>query len=1330
MRNDSPLPKRTLTHKQEACLAPAANRIVSAGAGSGKTLVLVEKIGRLLIGTGAPGSAVETEDFLALTFTRKAAGEMRGKVYQDLLERIKKPASYAEQTRLERVRERFQTAKITTIHGFASSLIRSNPVTLGIDPDFQLLEDAAGAEAVRDAVNRVLRNHWKSKDPKLIELMALWEPYRLRKVVEALLRRPIEFRELCDCCDVEELLALVDHVRKTRWAEIMAMSQEDEGWSAQLDVAHDHCLGVLRKTGNSRKQQEDREKAQRLIDQFVEPLREFLSIAAPENFDLVALKTLRRQVKEIGSFRWNGPTALKIVDGIAEAVGPWLGSMEREQKALEWTRNLLDLAEEAYTRLDREKRVLGRLFHDDLLILSRDLCNQEPDRSRGPIRHLLVDEFQDTDPTQWDMILSLARGNGNTPQNLFLVGDVKQAIYGFRGADHTVFRSAREFLSEISGETNIEVVLDDNFRSLTEPLHFTNELFSRMFPTVEGESDPYSVPAQPLVSKREGDDPSSVVFLICDYANEDPWIAEARGVVDYLRRIYSGQDPRYARISAMMKEGTRTVGILFRTYAPMAHYIGELSRSGLPFSVYHGRTFFETIEVQTLMSLLSWMADPGDDSALAAVLRSPLCAWTDEDLAAVADPGRKVRLPGETLLQKGCPPDPLPKTLEILVGSANADGASRSRQLSNISSVLGGGVRGGTLVSDVESDQVLLPSGASLTRTWTRLQRIRRLAGHLSLSETLRLALDGTTGTIALRGAVRGLQTSANIEKFLQLVRDLEESRHSSPQVVVQALRELEEEGPGVAEAEPPTSERSAIQLMTIHAAKGLEFPLVIPACTGKSSGGATVPFAQRVTLADGAKPGGLRRMTLCGIDFPDPAADYDPTPTMLKTFVKEHYAQQTESEEKRLLYVALTRACDHLLVPLCVAEEKIRAPRGSSARFMLDAAPQIEQAILSGDAGLDFGEGTCEFRYFEGVWAETVQPGISVDDQIRAINNFTFDPPVHENQTQELPYRRRIRVTVTDLMTFRKCPRLFYFERFFRAPDASAYFGDGSVPDREPLQEGAGRVVGSIMHHMLQLHERGLIEWKPGTPWPDEILDALDRTVRGYCRSVGTLPEIRGIVEVDKDPLSLPSPARGEGLPAPSLDGRGKGRMTSDAALLEATVLGHLENLARSGILAESPDRERGVLREIPFELDYGEFVVAGAIDRLEQMADTTWRLGKNSNHTGTWRLLDYKTTSLEGRTKEEVVRDECYDLQLILYASAAARILGEPVSCAAVVFTADPVNPLFPIETDAQADAAGLDDLLREVRTALDAGLNGFAPTRRTCHACPYEEFDLCRT
>ncbi len=1253
MHADNPTAAPALTEKQEACLARAPNRIVSAGAGSGKTTVLVERIGRLFVEGGQQARPLNTENLLALTFTRKAAGKMRTRVYEDLVQRLSRQTGPGEIGHLQQIIERFQTVKITTIHGFASSLIRANPVAVGVDPDFQLVEEAVSARAVREAVNTTLRDYWQKQQPTLVEILRLWEPYQVRKQIEELLHKPIEFRELCVCHGSTGPLDLITATREAKWAELRLHALDDPGWMAQLDTIKDHCHGVLQEKGNSQALRKKRDKAQRLIEEFVGPLHQALQARSPEEFDTGRLADLRRKVKEIGVFQWDAPTGVQLVDQIMEVAAPWFGDMDRERKALEWIGALLGLAQDAFTHLEKTKKERARLFHDDLLILAQDLCERDPRKAKGAMTHFLVDEFQDTDPIQWEMIRKLSMKDGHGPRDLFLVGDVKQAIYGFRGADHTVFKSAREVLARVSPDP--EIVLDDNFRSLTGPLHFTNELFSRIFVQQEGESDPYAVPEQPLVPKRQSEAPSSVVFLVGDPQDNDPWAVEANAVVNRLSADFSKEDPRLGCLGEMAAKGETAVGILFRSYAPMTHYMNALTHAGLPFSVYQGRTFFDTPEVGAMLGLLAWMADPADDVALASVLRSPICAWTDEDLAAVA---------------LSCQASQRP-----------------------LHEVLGSGEEAGRKASPTAG---VLPSGASIQKTWWQLQRLRRLSSHLGLSETLRTALDTSVATILLSSGRRGLQASANIEKFLQTVRGLEESHSASPQVVLQAVRDMQEEGPGMAEAETPESLKSPIQLMTIHASKGLEFPVVVVACSGRGSGSGITPFSKRMALSDGHDTASVRRLTLCGIDFPDPSANNEASPTVLKAILKEHHSRQSESEEKRLLYVALTRARDHLILPLSMSDGKLKAAKGSLARFMLNGAPEIEQAVMDGVESVPFGEGTFKislgdetvgraFRNGEAGWE-----ACPTTEQLEEISTRALPQTVNAALTAELPYLRRTRITVTELMTFRKCPKLFYFERYFRAPAGRDFqpgmgreeeadwtaspTGDRDWSETGPASSGesAGSVIGTMFHEVLSLHEEALVSWKHGAECPERLVEAVDRLATAAAEG----------------PLLEQSHIR-------------------------AVLLNHLGNLVRSGIL-----RAGGVvLREVPFELEVRDFLIAGAIDRLEKLPDNTWRL---------W---DFKTTSLAGRTKEAIVTEESYDLQLFCYVLAASRVLREPISSAAVVFTADPENPLFNVGHDPETIIPVVREVLAEVSLALEHGFSGFGATGGSCSACKYREYGLCR-
>jgi len=1217
--------------------------MVSAGAGSGKTFLLVKKMADLFCGPDRIAHQAGIEDLLALTFTRKAAGEMRKRVYGELLDRIEQSAEGPARDHVVRVKERFHAARISTIHGFAASLIRSRPVASGTDPDFEILDQTDEVSAIREAVRSTLRNRWNRKDPEIGELLQLWDLFRLRTTLEGLLRRPIEFREVEESHGKEDIIALLRTIQADKFAWFRARLSDPGGHSDRIGVVADHCLTVLDRDGKSRADQKNKEKAQRLLSEFVDPLREFLSGDLPGIVDRAFFDELRKKVKEIGSFRWEGPTAKRILDDLESDTLPWFQPLDRDEAALGWIQGFLNVAGEARERYEEDKRRRGFLVHDELLIKAHDLCQTDSGSVLGSIRHILVDEFQDTDPLQWEMILALAAAAGQKPgdarpQNLFLVGDAKQAIYGFRGADHTVTKTAREALRRSDPTGRTEYVLADNFRSLSAPLEFTNALFERLFNQHGDEQSPYGVPHQPLTQMRDAADgrtgaPSSVVFLVKQAEGEDPWKSEAWAVVRFLSQIRARRKPEFNRIAELMDEGRPAVGILFRAHAPMTHYAGELLRGGLPFSVYHGRTFFQAPEVETLLNLLLWLADPQDEPALVGILRSPLFAWTDEQLAL---------LNGKALGSL----EPLAQTAASASMGAGADPLSISHA----------------------------------QRTWRTLNRLRRLSCHLSLSETLRAALDYGMAPLIFSRGPRGDQVDPNIEKFLAMVRELEAAESTTAQTIAGSILERAETAEGEAEAESPLEERSAIQLMTIHAAKGLEFPLIIPACCGKSSGGGASIFSKRITLPDPKEERELRRLTLCGMDFPDPSREMAPAPTILKALLEEHNRMQTSAEEKRLLYVALTRARDHLVIPISLNEETIVAKKGSHLEMLLEAAPELEAAILDGGTEATLGEAAVTIVREEAPEVEAPPvPEFDVDEQVGDILQAEFPAPSPDPQIGEMPYPRRMRLSVTEIMTFSKCPRRFYFEKFLPGYRRSEGRLD-SEGDREEPGAGA-RQVGTLVHKILEEHEDSVRQWEDATDPPREIVRALNRAVLSESS--------------DTD---------------------------ANRQELFSAGLEHLRNLAKSGVLgprAAGGDSERlTVLREIPFEIEEAGFIIAGAIDRIARSVD------------GAWSLWDYKTTSLDGRSREEVVREEAYDIQARFYAWAANSILDAPVSSAGIVFTESSEDPFFPVAVDRRTVSRTVSDTLTSLSGIVYLGIEAFEPVKhgRTCESCPCGDLGLC--
>ncbi len=1243
--------KPTLTETQRSCLTPHDNLIVNAGAGSGKTFLLVKKIVGLLAGEWGSGPPLGIEDLFALTFTRKAAGEIRTRVYREILDRIDEQPGTPEAAHLSVLRSTFQAANISTIHGLASSLIRAHPIETATDPDFQSADEAVEARLSREAVRLVLRKRWSAGDRDLIRCADLMHPNRIRAVTEHLLRNPITLREVSETMRTIDLEALIADIQDDKRTVLEDLKTRPDGFNDSLTLMRDHCEMILRGEGKKTVSTKDKTKAQRLLDELIRPLEDLLDRDDYIGINGAFFDSLKERAKEIGRFRWQAPSAGSFIDDIRAAVIPWLEAPDRDLEALQIVEGLVSIAQEAADLYRREKDRQALLSHDDLILRGHRLAVSDGGPTLSSVLHILVDEFQDTDPLQWKMILELARQNSTKPASLFLVGDSKQAIYGFRGADHTVTQTARETLMQSSESGCRTVSLNENFRSLQAPLDFSNALFSEIFKNDEALPNPYEVPPQMLRSGRTTDEveaaDSSVTVLAVQEGDVESRLAEARAVVKLLGTIVAGEVPEYASVTELIEAGRPAVGMLFRAHSAMSPYISELTAAGLPFSVYHGRSFFDVPEIVTLRNLLEWLAQPEDDIALAGVLRSPLCSWTDEDLSMLClrHGGRRTRLWHR--------------------------------------------------LTAVSSDDSALPSGASVRLTRELLGHIRILASHLTLSETMRFALDHTAALLQIAKGPRRAQALANIEKFLAIVRKLESREGASPHSIAAAIREAADTDGGEAEAESPQEGAAVIQLMTIHAAKGLEFPMVVTASLGSShSGGRSFDFAGRIVRQDSEDPSTFQRLTPAAVDFPDDSTGEAPRPTILKAFLREHADLQEAAEEKRLLYVALTRARDHILIPLVLKSEKngikpINARAGSHARLMLDAFPELETAIINGESHIQWKDASVRIvKTSAGKQAHRSVRPETVRSSLEAVASFQLPEPSHGPKIAGMTYPRHFRVSVSQMMAYKKCPRRFYIETYLPAP---RYPGENRLPSTdenvvpvdEPVAVGStAAIIGSAVHGVLERSETAIADWNGETSVPPEIADAVSAVLQ----------------RIISDP-------------------------NQSIVTLQNIVLTHLQNLAKSRVLVKPPEgcgsQWTDVLREIPFELEQDGVIISGVIDRIAR------------TDTGAVVLWDYKTNRTRDLQPEDIIRNNAYDLQLDIYCRAANRISGSRVSSAGILFTGgDDGHILHPVAVEADRVAERTDEMIEKIAASIDAPISAFPSVKpgTSCDGCPGADYGLC--
>jgi ATP-dependent helicase/nuclease subunit A len=770
--------------------------LIEAAAGSGKTTLLLGRIVNLV----RSGRARLTE-IAAVTFTEKAAAELRVRLRGEL----------ARAELHEALRE-LEVARIGTIHAFAAGLLRERPVEAGVDPGFtvadpltarllqdrtwetwlpEALSDPAAAQAVREAIERGLGLD------RLRELaFALVE---MRDRLDGL-PEPQPLPEPAADLNVDVRATLV---RLADLARTAARDPEDRAARALADLA----LWVHQTAGLSEADQ---------VSALLGPVR------LPEKPERLGNKTKWRSKTALDECR-NGLATLhaRVEAARATARHNLLASLAH------WAAGFVG----AY---DLAKARAGCLDFLDLLLRARNLVRDREDVRRdfqAGIRYLLVDEFQDTDPLQLEMVLSLAEGA--PPGSLFVVGDPKQSIYRFRRADIETYEQAK---ATLAGHGEV-LTIRANFRSTHAILDAVNGVFEGvMVPPPDGAYQPSYVALEPSPRTQAGG-PPAVVALSPDVPPPggigEAAAEEARLVAAYLVREVEG--------AGRFRYGD--VALLFRAMTSVAAYEDALRAAGVPYRTVGSRTYYDRSEVGWTIAALAAIEDPHDSVALVGTLRSPFFGITDEALLRLHTQG------GEF-----CYLRPLPAGVDPALAGAWA--------------LLGTLHRERNAVAPAAVVERLLSETAVLAAYALEPQGEVRVANLLKVLDTAR-ALE-TTGALTFRGLVRWL-------------RDRGASRY--------------EEGESAVDAD------DAVRLMTIHKAKGLEFPVVVVPDLGREG-----PWRAPVLLAD-------RASGRLAVNLGDLGGDAMTTLDWAEAEARE--ILRVDAEALRVLYVALTRAERNLVLPV-----------------------------------------------------------------------------------------------------------------------------------------------------------------------------------------------------------------------------------------------------------------------------------------------------------------------------------------------------------------------------------------------------------------------------
>jgi ATP-dependent helicase/nuclease subunit A len=986
------------------------NIVLAASAGTGKTHALVGVVVHLLVADrprrGGRAQPVEPSRIVATTFSRKAAAEIRARVTQELerlgnapetspyyasLRELGSVPAEAIAPRARRALARLSTARFGTLHSFATGIVRSYAVELGIGPRFDLATEADARARAEETIARALEARLAT-DPDAVRALADAAGgidrlvAQLRRVLVQLEEDGRPARDLvvptADAAVIEATMrAFVDHARALTRAARFDVAARDvvEAWDAEDEAR--------------------------------------LEVASVALSSVAATGKKLPEVEAFAVFRKGLPGTTNDEKG-RRLVHAFRGRGRFAAHAL-LVRDVLADAEGAIERDGRTRATLG---FGEVLRAARELLRDRPDVAEevaSGMDALLVDEFQDTSRVQRDLLQLLwaessARAAGRIPSlasvrptGLLVVGDRKQSIYGFRGADVGVFAElavglagapAREALGIPAGMTWEPreplaefCALRHNRRSASEILAFANAFSARRFRPGEPPPELFEIQYVPVTEDLllppeaptpEAPAPRTTWLRLDPKGNVSSRLEEALVIAERVRAIVSEGQPLVGR--PPRAPAWRDIAVLATTNGMLDATAFALAQADVPY-VVAGKSFFRTREVRDLAAMLGLVLDPSDRLAMLEVLRGPWASVHDETLLGLTAPGSGLVAPHEWHL----PPRP------DLVHA---------------------------------EDRARLTDLASLILELSRAAR--RLGPGTILREAVRArALDEVLGALP-----RGEQRVANIRKLLAIA-----DRHADARAFHRWVDEASEQELAESEAATFSEADDAVRLLTVHASKGLDFPIVFVPETG-----AGLPRVEKGALRIAVGAGDAPNVVCAR--FADASGMVLDAPSFLSAFANTR--RRDRAERQRLAYVAVTRAADAMFLVGGRAREG-SGDAGASSLAVLEELAGDSSALAS--AGL--------------LVEDVAVPPPAVRRHEAPVGAASEGPP--QSRQRRTPSWRSLPIAPTALADFDHCARRFELIHLLGLPErVRGRQGSAARPASGALD---ARAQGTLAHAVLE---------------------------------------------------------------------------------------------------------------------------------------------------------------------------------------------------------------------------------------------------------------------
>lgn len=893
------------TEQQQVIDLRNRNILVSAAAGSGKTAVLVERIVKIITDKNHP---VDIDHLLIVTFTNAAAAEMRERIGNAIEKALDEQPGNEH---LLRQLTLIHNAQITTIDSFCLYVVRNHFHEIDLEPNFRIGDEGELKLLREDVLGRVLEQNYEEPSEAFSDFVEGYASGRTDVALNEMILQLYEFsrsypwpekwldsfvgayrietREELDRAEwlapLTENICFVLKDCEQLLKQALAITQQDDGpdmYEKAVQSDLEKYEGLSRLTSFC-------ELSGALSDIKYDRLASSRGFEGdPDKLELV--KSLREQAKDVvkklcKQYFFCSPEMM-------------IEQLERTEPMLEEVVRLTKQFADEFAAAKRRKNLVD--FHDVEHFALQILVDEETEKAkktaeefRDTFEEIMIDEYQDSNEVQETLLRSISREERGE-NNIFMVGDVKQSIYRFRLARPELFMKKYDSYS-LEESTTQRIDLHKNFRSREEVLTCTNDIFykimARSLGNVEydaeaalypGASYPVSADFTPEILLAGSNDE-----LLEDTELSDKKTLEAKIVAEEIRHLMKTQPVTDKATGELRAARYSDIVILLRSLSGWADSLVEvLNGNGIPAHTVSSTGYFSTVEVQTVLSMLRLLDNPRQDIPMAAVLRSPMAGLTDEELAVLR-------------LEDGSVPFH-EAVLELAEGLYEEDG---QKEISDSEADSEADRKQGRNADEKTENHIEITAHRKLLKFYKKYKQLRQLVPDTPIHELIEIILRETGYGHYVAAMPAGNRRTANLNMLLEKAAAYEKTSYKGLFHFVRYIDELQKYDVDFGEADMVGENEDVVRIMSIHKSKGLEFPIVIVSGMGKN-------FNKQDTRSKMV----LHPELGIGLDYMDGKKRIK-SPTIAKKAIAKQIDLENLGEELRVLYVALTRAKEKLIL-------------------------------------------------------------------------------------------------------------------------------------------------------------------------------------------------------------------------------------------------------------------------------------------------------------------------------------------------------------------------------------------------------------------------------